>query len=129
MTAPEPPAVGTVLVECPAPLPVEAASGTGGVRVSRESPEHFTVDVEAAAPSVLVINDAYLPGWTATLDGEPAPILAANVAVRAVAVPAGSHTVVMRYRTPGLVPGLWLGALTLGTLGAAMVVSRRSLRS
>ncbi|RKG93992.1 YfhO family protein, partial [Corallococcus carmarthensis] len=129
MTAPEPPAPGTVIVECPEPLPVEAATGTGGVRVTRESPEHFTVDVEAAAPSVLVINDAYLPGWTATLDGEPVPILAANVAVRAVPVPSGRHTVVMRYRTPGLVPGLWLGALTLGALGAAMVVSRRRPRS
>ncbi|WP_147445789.1 YfhO family protein [Corallococcus aberystwythensis] len=129
MTAPEPPASGTAIVECPGPLPVEAASGTGGVSVSRESPEHFAVEVEAAAPSVLVVNDAYLPGWTATLDGEPVPILAANVAVRAVPVPAGRHTVVMRYRTPGLVPGLWLGALTLGALGAAMAVSRRRPRS
>ncbi|WP_147470360.1 YfhO family protein [Corallococcus sp. AB049A] len=125
MTAPEPAAPGTALVECPEPLPVEAASGTGGVRVTRESPEHFTVDVEAAAPSVLVINDAYQPGWTATLDGAPVPILAANVAVRAVPVPAGRHSVVMRYRTPGLVPGVALGLLTLGALGAAMVVSVR----
>ncbi|MFB1479429.1 YfhO family protein [Corallococcus sp. RDP092CA] len=123
MMAPEPPASGTVIVECPAPLPVEAASGAGAVRVSRESPERFSVEVEAEAPSVLVINDAHLPGWTATLDGEPASILAANVAVRAVPVPAGRHTVVMRYRTPGLLPGLWLGAL-----GAAMVVSRRRAR-
>jgi hypothetical protein len=124
-TAPEPLVEGTVLVECATPLPVEARSGAGAVRVQRESPEHFTVDVRAEAPSVLVINDAYLPGWTATLDGEPAPILPANVAVRAVAVPAGEHTVTMRYRTPGLVPGLWVGVLTLGALGIAVGVSRR----
>lgn len=125
MTAPEPAAAGTVIVECPEALPVEDASGTGGVRVTRESPEHFTVDVEAAAPSVLVINDAYLPGWSATLDGAPVSILAANVAVRAVPVPVGRHTVVMRYRTPGLVPGVALGVLTLGALGAAMAMSSR----
>ncbi len=129
MTAPEPMASGAVLVECAAPLPVEDASGTGTVQVTRESPEHFAVEVEAPAPSVLVINDAYQPGWTATLDGAPVSILAANVAVRAVPVPAGRHTVVMRYRTPGLVPGLCLGALTLGALGAAMAVSRRRARS
>ncbi|RKH37726.1 YfhO family protein, partial [Corallococcus llansteffanensis] len=125
MKAPELPPRDVAIVECVTPLPHEPASGTGTVRVTRESPERFSVDVEAAAPAVLVINDAYQPGWSATLDGEPAPILPANVAVRAVAVPAGRHTVALRYRTPGLVAGLWVGVLTLGALGAAMAVSRR----
>lgn len=125
MTAPELPAREVAIVECVAPLPSEPASGTGTVRVTRESPEHFSVEVEAAVPAVLIINDAYQPGWSATLDGEPVAILPANVAVRAVAVPAGRHTVTLGYRTPGLVAGLWLGALTLGALGAAMGAARR----
>ncbi|TSC33590.1 YfhO family protein [Corallococcus sp. Z5C101001] len=123
MLAPELFAPGDAIVECAAPL--EAGAGTGSVRVTRESPERFTVEVAADGPSVLVINDAYQPGWSATLDGAPVPILPANVAVRAVAVPTGSHTVMLRYRTPGLLPGLWVGALTLGALAVAMGVTRR----
>ncbi|MBZ4399242.1 YfhO family protein [Myxococcus sp. AS-1-15] len=125
MSAPELPRREVAVIECAEPLPVAEGSGTGHVTVNRVTPEHLEVKVEAAAPAVLVVNDALQPGWSATLDGASVPILPANVAVRAVEVPAGEHLVVMRYRTPGLVPGLWVGALTLCALATAMVLARR----
>ncbi|ATB40262.1 hypothetical protein CYFUS_005710 [Cystobacter fuscus] len=103
-----------VVVECAAPLPeppLEAPRGE--VTAVRSLPERVEVEVQARGGEVLVLNDAYYGGWTASVDGEPVPILPANGAVRAVAVPPGAHQVVFRYRTPGLAVG---AGVSLGTL-------------
>jgi hypothetical protein len=55
----------------------------------------YTLDVEQ--PGVFVIADAWFPGWSATIDGKPAPILRANVAFKAVRVPAGRVKLELRF--------------------------------
>ncbi|WP_071901266.1 YfhO family protein [Cystobacter ferrugineus] len=116
-----------VVVECVEPLPeppLEAPRGE--VTAARFAPERVEVEVRARGGEVLVLNDAYYGGWTASVDGEPVPILPANGAVRAVAVPPGEHQVVFRYRTPGLAlgAGVSLGTL-LVLLGVDGVLRRR----
>jgi uncharacterized membrane protein YfhO len=56
------------------------------------------VESDAAAPGYVVLNDPWHPWWRATVDGQEAPILRANVLFRAVAVPAGRHVVRFEFK-------------------------------
>jgi hypothetical protein len=94
------------------------------VDLLEDSPDQQVVRTHSAQPGFLVIADTFYPGWEATLDGAPHPIYPANVAFRAVAVPAGEHTVSLRYR----LPVAWLVAPVLGLgllLGLCWVLGRR----
>ncbi len=50
------------------------------------------------APAVMVLNEAYYPGWVASVNGRPTPIFRANYMLRAVEIPSGTSTVVFEYR-------------------------------
>jgi uncharacterized membrane protein YfhO len=75
-------------------------------------------EVETDANGYLVVRNSYARGWRAWVDGSPAPVLRANGKHKAVAVPAGRHEVLLRYR----VPGFWMGvsAALLAGLAAAV---------
>ncbi len=92
------------------------------LRASREA-ERVQVEAESSGPGLLVMNDAWAPGWKATIDGAPVPILPADVVARAVAWPAGRHTLEMRYEMPGLRAGLWISALGALALAGLLVAS------
>jgi hypothetical protein len=81
--------------------------------------ESEAVTVHAAGPGYLVLTDAYYPGWTATVDGQPAPILRACVMFRAVALPPGEHVVEFRFQPWSVSAGLALSALAW--LGLALM--------
>jgi hypothetical protein len=76
-----------------------------------------TVDVSFSADCerLLVFTDSWAPGWSATIDGTPVPVLRVNNAIRAVMAPAGDHSLVWHYRPRFLVPLLTLLALGVGT--------------
>lgn len=66
-------------------------------QVLRQGPDRVIIQVNMSQAGFLVLTDTYYPGWWATVDGEPAKILLANHAFRAVELPADVHTVVFRY--------------------------------
>ena len=72
------------------------------------------LETETSASGFVVLLDGFDPGWRARLDGEPAPLLQANVVFRAVAVPEGRHRVELVYRPRGLLLGLAVSVLSLG---------------
>jgi hypothetical protein len=71
------------------------------------------IEAELSHDGVVVLLEGWYPGWTASVDGTPAPVLRANALFRAVEVPAGQHRVEFQYRPSGVSWGTWL---TLGTL-------------
>src|SRR5262249_20439294 len=63
--------------------------GTGTVEFMVDDPERVVLRVHATTPGFLLLADEYFPGWTATVNGEPRPIVRANHTFRLVEVPAG----------------------------------------
>jgi hypothetical protein len=76
------------------------ARGLTSGRVSMVSyePERVVLRVEADSAGWLVLTDAYYPGWEATVDGERAGIVRADILFRALPVEAGTHEVVFSFR-------------------------------
>lgn len=83
------------------------------------------VEIACASPlgGFAVLLDEASPGWSAEVDGAPAPIERADGLFRAVAIGPGVHRVAFTYRTPGLRTGLaisagaWLAWLAVVLLG------------
>ncbi|HLY09260.1 MAG TPA: YfhO family protein [Planctomycetota bacterium] len=110
------PATSVVLESGPLP---RTSPGGGTVRWVVRTSDRLELAVASKGDSILVVSDTDYPGWEASVDGVETPILRANLTFRAVAVPAGPHTVIMRFRPPSARHGLILSALTLvAVLGA-----------
>jgi hypothetical protein len=67
----------------------------------------------ADSDAVAVFVEQYYPGWTATVDGQPAPLVRANMLMRAVPIRQGEHAIVLRYRPVAMTAAEWLSALSL----------------
>lgn len=117
---------------------LEAATdyaASGEVKVSGQG-DRLTFDVsQTKGRRLLVVNDLFFPGWHAFVDGAEVPILAANVFMRAVVLPAAAKEVVMTYepfvRTR---PALWLyvtglGIFILGLLAAIWIQAANRAQS
>ena len=96
--------------------------------VLREGPERVIIQVTMAQAGYLVLTDTYYPGWQATVDGQPAEILPADHAFRAISLDEGEHTVLFRYAPLSFRLGAWItagAALLLGVTLAAGQLQRR----
>jgi hypothetical protein len=83
------------------------------------------VQVEAASDGLLVLSDTWYPGWKATIDGRPTKVLRANHALRAVAVPAGSHEVRFEFRSRSIALGAVVSLVAFAGMGAAALWRRK----
>ena len=108
-----------VVIHGDAELDVLAVDQPGQVSIVEYDDTHVVLQVDSPAPAYLILRDAFYPGWTANIDGEPAPILRANVLFRALQVPAGESRVVFTFE-----PHLWQVSLAAGV---AMWVAALSL--
>ena len=62
------------------------------------SPTTLKYHVSTAAGGVGVFSEVYFPwGWKATVDGNEVPLARVNYILRALAIPAGSHEIVMTF--------------------------------
>ena len=96
----------------------EAGSGSDGTVVyKRPSSDEILLDVSASGSGFVNVVESYDPGWSAQVDGQSAPIFAANGFNLAAPVPAGKHAVRLFYRTPGRTLGMALSLLATVLLG------------
>jgi hypothetical protein len=100
------------LVASGAPLEGDAPL-EGSVRWLQRRADRQRLETTSSRDAVVVLADAYDPGWRASVDGEATALLRANIAFRAVSVPAGRHVVELAYRPRAVVRGLLVSAATL----------------
>ncbi len=108
-----------------APPRLAGAEPPVGVRWRVDDAEVVEVETEGAAPGVLVLTDAFAPGWHATVDGAAVPIHRALGLGRAVAVPAGHSVVRFRYRHPRLRPAAAMAAVAGAVLALIALLDPR----
>lgn len=112
-----------VLESPPPPLGDPAPGKVSTAELVVYEPDRMVVEVDAAAPGLLVLSEIFDPGWTATVDGAATEVLIANHTFRAVPVGAGAQTVELTYQPEVLMLGLLITAATaLGVIGFAVVV-------
>ena len=115
------------VIEGPPPSIAGAARAPQPQQITRYEPDRVSVSVRAPRGGMLVLTDTYFEGWEATVDGRATKVLPADVAFRAVRVPAGASTVEFRYRSAAVTGGvLWsgIGVLIL-LLGGFLVLRER----
>jgi hypothetical protein len=108
---------GTVVLEQPLPQGIEVEAGaTGTVEWLNREVDRFTLRVVADRPGLLVVLDNHYPAWRAAINGHATTIYRANHTFRAVAVPAGEHTVSFHYAPQALRTGVITSLLVLTAL-------------
>jgi len=96
------------------------SSCAGDDRTTLAHTDFNSVIIQASmqCQGMVILSDNWFPGWSATVDGQPAGIWEADTAIRGVEVPAGSHRIEMRYRPASVRLGAWMLVLSLVGLAA-----------
>jgi len=108
-------------------LPAESGPVGEAATLVADSVDRVVFRVRSGAPAVLVVTDAYLPGWQATVNGRAEPVFPADDCFRGLRVPAGQSEVVLSYRPSYTRSGFLLAAA--GVLVLAMVATLARSRS
>jgi len=117
----------TALLEKPCSRCVKAnAPGpAGSVEGEHRGLDSFDADVNADRQAMVVVSQAWFPGWRAQVDGRDAPVVRVDGVVQGVPVGAGRHHLHLSYVAPGLALGEVVTGLSLTSLLAAVVWQRR----
>jgi Bacterial membrane protein YfhO len=101
----------------------------GRARIAAYNADRVVVRTTSARNALLVLTDAYFPGWNATVDARAAPIHRVDYLLRGVSVPAGRHKVEFRYLPASWDAGRIVSGLTfLGLVVTALIAWRRAVK-
>lgn len=104
----------TVVLNTPPTEPAAAnAATTGTAQITGYRNTNVSIRATLPVPGYVVLADSYSPGWEVRIDGKPAHLYRADVALRAVWVPAGIHEIEFTYHLPGLRLGVTLSVMSL----------------
>ncbi|KPP97554.1 MAG: Bacterial membrane protein YfhO [Bacteroidetes bacterium HLUCCA01] len=104
------------------------------VQITDYNAHRIEAEVTRSTDGFVVFSEIYYPaGWKARLNGEPVEIHRTNHVLRGIAVPAGSHQLVMQYepewykpvRTVSNIANILALLLIAGALGATYLPKRK----
>ena len=107
---------------------------TSTVDIKSYEPNQLTYEVNSGKGGVVVFSEVYYPGWTATIDGEPAELGRVNYILRALNVKPGKHEVVLSFfpksvDTTETIAYTAYAILLLVLAGAAFMAYRRKQKA
>jgi hypothetical protein len=122
-----------VVLAASPPIALPPGDVTGSTaRVVAYEAEQLVIEVDAVENGLLVLSEIDYPGWQARVDGQDAPILRADVVLRAVPVSKGAHRVEVSFEPRWLQIGALISAATLVGVAALVLaatrISRHALR-
>jgi hypothetical protein len=125
--APDAPVEGQQLSAAPAPLPIKTRTVV--------EPGHIVVELDSRAPagSALMVAENYYPGWTATIDGQPAAVHRADLSLMGVPLTAGATKMELRFSSASYERGKLITLIGIGLalllIGAGAIAQRRVARA
>jgi hypothetical protein len=121
----------TALLERPPPdlvRPEDASADRASVTAYEA--DRIRLRTSSGASGLLMLSEAYYPAWKAYVDGRPVPLYVADHVLRAVPVPAGEHTVELRYESSPLRIGLAISLFSyLALIALAVAGTQRRRKS
>jgi hypothetical protein len=118
-----------VLLESePKPAP-DPGGADGTVKVLSSSPEAVEIEATTPAAAILLMTDAYAPGWRVESMSGAAQgtyeIVPADLALRGIPLAAGTHRLRIAYTAPGFTLGAWVSGVSVAVAGTLLVVCSR----
>jgi uncharacterized membrane protein YfhO len=92
------------------------------VEVVSEDSDRVHLAVERDSPGYLVLGRTHFPGWKATVNGRPAPVLRANFAFCAIELDAGKSEIDFHYAPDSFRNGLAI-SVACPVLGALLALA------
>lgn len=134
LRAPDFDPLSTVLIHVEASEVAElpaGGGGGGGIGAVERQPGEIAFQTSGEAPGWVLISELAYPGWRAEIDGRPAPLVRADLALLALWVPAGEHAVRVTFTAPmlrtSLVVTLFSLVILIGLAIAQVRARRRGL--
>lgn len=93
--------------------------------VIRYDPNEIDIKVTLQKPGILVLGEVYYPAWVAYVNGARQDIMRANDTMRAVPLPAGMHTIEIRYESDTFRLGGMIALFTLAVALGVIFLDRR----
>jgi hypothetical protein len=120
----------TVILGGPEDAPADLASPEDALRLVSWAPGRLSIETRSLGPRLVRLSEVWHPGWRARLDDRDVAVLRADLALMALAVPAGAHRWELRFQPPGETLGLWISALSaVALLAVGLVVGRLRRRN
>jgi hypothetical protein len=108
----------------PLTLPDDAGS-SANVAITARSSTSLSLRSETERPGLLLVSEAYYPGWRAWIDEREVPVHRANLMMRAVVLPAGGHEILFEFHPASVRVGAALSLLGLVLLVTTVALERR----
>jgi hypothetical protein len=106
-------------------LEAPADPGAESVTVTGYEADRIRLNARLESPGIVVLSETYDPAWKVSVDGSSARLIAVDGVLRGVFLPAGEHSVELRYAPRSIPLGIAISAATALCLLLGIALARR----